>query len=245
MKKHLLLIFVLLSFGCSGSGLYKDVQGTLKASNTTLTISSSPTPTITLLGRSASEFEVEYVTTTLDSSVANFLIKEVPTKQPVIFEIKHPSFDPVISFPFDLTTTSTVTLPALAAGTTAIIIDGSATTAGINDLGAGSVDTTAGMILGQLSSVGSVDGGCSPLTSVQIKEKETGITAAVLGPFYFDSFGNVVNSGHFTDTQCSYVMANILAGNYDLEYLDASLQIISTYEVVVLPGNVTFGMDVP
>ena len=121
--KHSIVLAALTIFSCSGDGLYKDVQGIVKsATPNTFTVPSSPTPTISILGRSDNEFTVEYVDGTLDTAVANFIIRDVPQKNPIIFEIKHPTFDPLISFPYDLKTTASISLPALEAVTTENII---------------------------------------------------------------------------------------------------------------------------
>lgn len=234
------LLVLLCLAGCSNDGIYRDIQGVVKSeSPTTMTIPANPTPTITILGRGSDEFKAEYVTSSLGSPVANFIIRNVPSKQPVVFQLTSSSFDPIITFPFDLATTPIITIPALEEGTTAIIITQ------IEAISGQTVTTTAGMILGQLKSTGSAAGSCSPLHQVVIKDKETNATATVVGPYYFNSLGNVVNSGHFSDTQCNYVMANVLPGNYTLQFLDTSLIKQKEHEVVVLPGKLVFGMDVP
>ncbi len=239
MTKKISILTILLLNACS-DGLYRDVQGIVKSSTpTSLTIPASPTPTITILGRNATEFETEFIDNTLNTPVANFIIRKVPQKNPVVFEIKHPSFDPVISFPYDLSVTTSISLPALAAGTTENII------AQVETLSGQTVTPTTGIILGQLSSEGGAGGGCSPLEQVRIKDKETNTNVAVVGPYYFNSFGNVVNTSSFADTQCSYVMANVLPGAYIVEFLDQSLAKQSEREVIVLGGNVAFGLDVP
>jgi hypothetical protein len=239
MMRKIVISFILLFSACS-EDLYRDVQGVVKsATPTSLSIPASPTPTITIMGRSATEFQTEFIENTLGSPVANFIIRKVPQKNPVIFELKHPDFDPVISFPYDLKTTTSISLPALAAGTTENII------AQVETLSGQTVTPTTGIILGQLSSEGSSAGGCTPVASVAIKDKETNINVAVVGPFYFDSQGIVVNSSSFSDTQCSYVMANILPGAYILEFFDQNLNKQLEHEVIVLGGNVAFGLDVP
>jgi hypothetical protein len=238
MMKRFFILSILSLSACS-DGLYRDVQGVVKSSTpTSLTIPASPTPTITVLGRSATEFKTEFIDNTLNSPIANFIIRRVPQKNPVVFEIKHPNFDPVISFPYDLSITTSVSLPALAAGTTENII------AQVETLSGQTVTPTTGIVLGQLSSEGSSAGGCSPIDQVRLKDKETNINVAVVGPYYFNSFGNVVNTSSFADTQCSYVMANVLPGVYIIEFLDQSLAKQSEHEVVVLSGNVAFGLDV-
>jgi hypothetical protein len=241
MMKLCLPILVLVSMlACAGDNIYRDVQGSLKsATPTTLNIPASPTPTITILGRSAEEFQTEYVENTLSTPIANFIIRKVPKKNPVMFEVKHPTLDRVVSFPFDLDATGSITLPALESGTIALIRDQ------IEVLSGSTVGDTAGMILGQLSSEGSANSGCSPINSVVIKNKQTGINVAVVGPYYFNNSGNAVASSGFSDTQCSYVMGNVLPGSYLLEFLDQSLEKVNEIEVIVLEGNVSFGMDIP
>lgn len=239
MRKISLLLFLGL-IACSGSGSNKDVQGIVKSSSpTTLNIPATPTPTITVLGRNVDEFKVEFISTSLGTPVANFIIRNIPTRNPVVFELKHANFDPIISFPFDLATTQVVTLPALEAGTTANII------AQVQMVSGQTVTSSAGMILGQLNSEGAAGGGCSPITTVTIKDKQTSQPVTAVGPFYFDQTSQVVNTGSFSDTQCNYVIANILPGVYKLEFLDATLAKQKETEVVVLPGNLSFGMDVP
>jgi len=238
MKKKTLILSLLL-ISCS-DGLYRDVQGIVKSSTpNSLSIPASPTPTITILGRNAEEFQTEFVQNTLNQPVANFIIRKVPKKNPVVFELKHANFDPIISFPYDLETTTSITLPALAAGTTENIV------AQVETLSGQTITTTAGMILGQLNSEGGASGGCSPIDRVILKNKQTGTNVTVVGPYYFNSMGNVVNSNGFSDTQCTYVMANVLPGTYIIEFQDQSLAKQSEHEVVVIPGNVSFGMDVP
>lgn len=238
MKRKISILTIFLFSACSDD-IYRDVQGVVKSSTpTSLTIPASPTPTITVMGRSATEFKTEYVDTTLNTAIANFIIRKVPQKNPVVFEIKHPNFDPVISFPYDLTKTTSISLPALAAGTTENII------AQVETLSGQTITPTTGIVLGQLSSEGASGGGCSPIEQVRLKDKESNINAAVVGPYYFNSFGNVVNTSSFADTQCSYVMANVLPGVYIIEFLDQSLAKQSEHEVVVLSGNVAFGLDV-
>ena len=239
MKKILITAILGLSF-CSGDGLYRDVQGIVKSADpNSLTVPDNPTPSITIMGRNADDFNVEFIVGTLNTSVANFIIRSVPTKQPVVFKMTASSFDPIISFPFDLAKTASVTLPALPSGTTANIITQ------IEAILGQSVTSTSGMILGQLNSQGSSAGSCSPITKVQIKNKETNQAVSVAGPYYFNSSGNVVNTGQFSDTQCNYVMANVLPGSYNLQFFDNSLAQIKEIEVVVLPGSLSFGMDVP
>jgi hypothetical protein len=237
--KKLFCLFTVFGIACSGDSLYRDVQGVIKSgSPASLSIPASPTPTITILGRDADEFTVEFITNTLGTSSANFIIHDVPQKQPLIFQITHPSFDPVISFPYDLKITPAITLPALAAGTTAEILTN------VETLSGQTISSTAGMILGQLASDGSASGGCGSINSVAIKNKETNGNVSVVGPFYFNSAGDVVNTGHFSDSQCNYVMANVLPGTYILEFLDSQVAVQSRHEVIVLSGNVSFGLDV-
>lgn len=239
MKKLLLITVIGLTF-CSDNGNYKDVQGIVKSVDpTSLTVPAEPTPSITILGRNADEFNVEFITASLNTAVANFIIRGVPTKQPVVFQMTSSAFDPIISFPFDLAKTPIITLPALPSGTTANIIQQ------IEAILGQSVTATSGMILGQLNSQGSSAGSCSPITKVQIKNKQTDQVVSVAGPYYFDTNGNVINATQFSDTQCNYVMANVLPGVYRLEFFDNSLSQIKETEVVVLPGNLSFGMDVP
>lgn len=240
MKKSLPVLIAISLSACTGDGIYRDVQGSVKSTTpASFNIPGEPTPTITILGRSAEEFQTEFVSTTLNSPIANFIIRNVPKKTPVMFELKHPSFDPVISFPYDLNSTGSVTLPALEAGTVAIIVDQVETVSGAT------ISPTAAMIIGQLSSEGGSNGGCSPISSVVIKNKATGINVSVIGPYYFSSTGQVVDTQNFADTQCSYVMGNVLPGNYILEFLDDTLVKKAEVEVVALEGNVSFGMDVP
>lgn len=240
MKRKLILSILLFFLPACTDGLYRDIQGVVKSSTpTSLSIPASPTPTITILGRNADEFKTEFIQSTLNTPIANFIIRHVPQKNPIVLELKHPNFDPIISFPFDLEQTASITLPALASGTIANII------AQVETLSGQTSTPTAGMILGQLSSEGGSGGGCSPMEKVAIKDKQTNASVSVVGPFYFNSLGNVVNTNSFDDSQCSYVMINVLPGAYNLEFLDQSLAKQAEHEVVVIPGNVSFGMDVP
>lgn len=226
----------MIVFACNSGGDVKNVIGTLKSTSTSNPISSSPYPTIVIQGRSQEEFLTEFSGN--NGLVANFTIHDVPTKQPVIFQVLGTGLDPIISFPFDLNKSVVVQLPALQAGTTQAITDE------IEVILATSVTPTAGIIIGQLKSDGTSIGSCSPITSVQIKNKETGNTVTVAGPYYFNTLGHVVQATSFQDAQCNYVMANVLPGNYILDFIGGGATISST-EVVVLGGNVTFGMDVP
>lgn len=239
-KNHFAVLLALFFSSCTGDGTFRDVQGVVKsASPSTFNVPGSPVPTISILGRNSDEFLVEFTEETLNTPLANFVIRGVPKNKLITFEIQHPSFDPIISFPYDISKTSSITLPALEAGTVAQII------AQIENLSGQTVTPTAGMILGQLASEGSSGGGCSPLTSVAIRSKESGQPIAVLGPYYFSPSGNVVNTGSFNDSQCNYVMANVLPGVYILDFLDNASNKQTEYEVIALGGNVSFGVDVP
>jgi hypothetical protein len=240
MMRKVSLLSLACVFSCTGDALYRDIQGTVKSiTPTSYNIPISPTPTITILGRSADEFQTEYVQTTLGTPSANFLIRQVPQKNPVIFELKHSSMDTVVSFPYDLKAGGSITLGAIQSGTIDNIINQ------IETLSGQTIANDSAIILGQLSSEGSANSGCSSINSVAIKNRETGVNVAVVGPFYFNSNGLVVDSNNFADTQCSYVMANVLPGVYLLEFLDTSLVKLREAEVVALEGTVSFGMDVP
>ncbi|MEZ4846228.1 MAG: hypothetical protein R2877_04555 [Bdellovibrionota bacterium] len=205
MKKSLLMILIAGFLACIGDDVFRDVQGTVKSTDpTSLSIPGSPTPTITLMGRAADEFQTEFVQTTLNTPLSNFIMRKVPKKSPAIFEIKHPNFDPVISFPYDLNDTGSIVLPAVPSGTVANIVDQVETLSGTT------IGTNSGMILGQLNSEGSAGQGCSTIRSVAIKDKETGGNVSVIGPYYFNNNGQAQNTTTFQDTQCTYVMANVL-----------------------------------
>jgi hypothetical protein len=240
MMKRLILSTLLLFAACSG-GNTKDVQGTVKSADPlTFNIPSAPTPTISIMGRDETEFVVEFVETTLNGPEAQFIIRDVPQKQPLVFEIHQLQMDSIITFPIDIKTTANVTIPALPSGTVDNITEEIEALPG--GVGVGGVDTSAGVILGQIKSGG---GGCGSIQSVSIKDKQSGQPATVTGPYYFDSDGHVVNNGQMSDGQCNYVMVNVLAGVYTVEFNDAGASKIAEHEVLVLGSNVSFGMDIP
>lgn len=233
---YVFLVFFAL-MGCS-NGLFQDVQGSLKSTSpTTLVIPASPAPTITILGRTSSEFSVSFAENTLNTPLANFTISQVPNTQPILFKVTGIGLDPIVSFPYDLNIPRGIVLAALPAGTTDAIVASIETISGTD-----AVRPDDGMVVGQLSSSG---GGCVPSNSVVLKNKLDGRPVVALGPFYFDPSGNVVNSNQFSDDLCSYVIANLLPGNYVLEVLDSTIQVVDSIEVVVLSGIVTFGLDLP
>ena len=210
MKKWILLSLA-LSIGCASNDDTKDVVGILKSTSAQVPISASAPPAISVSGRNAEEFAPEYTTADLNTPLAHFIVRGVPTKQPVVFRVTGSTVDAAISFPLDVTKLSTITLPAVEPGTKQAVITQ------IQALGT-SVDQTAGMIIGQIDTTGL---NCASIKSVAIKSKDTGQGVTVGGPFYFDIHGNVTNSGTMQDSECSYVIVNVLPGNYILDFLDS------------------------
>lgn len=234
------LVFVL---ACSEGGGTQNVQGTLASTGSccsSATIPLTPTPTITVLGRSSTAFQVEFKENSQTATGVTFTLKGLPANESLIFSTFQAGFDTLISFPFTVGGNKALALGILPQGTIQTILQNAPSEVGVTN-------PSRPIIMGQIDPFGTATQTCNGIQNVQLVNKSDDLpSSSVQGPFYFNSSGTLVTGG-FSDQQCSYIFFNVLEGEYKIQFLvtNPSPNLIAEHEVLAINNQVSFGLGIP
>lgn len=211
------------------------VSGELVSVSSTTNIQGNTEPVIEIVGQAPSGFSVSFDEEGFGSRIVGFKVKGLSNGSTYVFEVAQPGLlDSVISFPYSPSGVADLRIAAVPQGTMAAVYDDAS---GFSV----AIDSSKGVVMGQLSVNGT---GCNPVTSVELKTS-AGASASAQGPYYFDSFGAMKNSGTFSDNECTYVFFNVPEGNYVIGARAGFSGVSDQADVVVLAGKVSFGIEQP
>lgn len=240
MRAYVVLVASMFLFRCGSEGGTLNWQANLQMVQPGEIISLNPLPVITVQGRNANEFELVINATSASANIP-FELRGIPRNQALTFEVSGASLETVLSFPI-VTGDDNPSLPALVGGTIGVFIDLAEDDDGINI----DVNTSLGIVAGVIAAsfsdeVVSTTGGS--VASVRMVQKNNDTEVSYQGPFYFNSTGNLVDSGGCPDAECNYIFFDVPEGLYRFQRLGASDNVISEQDVVVLASQLTFGMQ--
>lgn len=228
MRKILFLSTLSLFLSCpKDSGFPGRVISTDMGQNVVLT----QALTVSVINQGSQTFPVSFVQTQTPSTVLDFTIKNLEKGQNYVFELVQPSIlETVLSFPMDIGQKNSIDLAAVPSGTFFTLGQNAILTGKISNVISG-----RGHVMGQLSPLTQ---GCSPYTSVSIVDaSEAAVASTVL---YLDNNGAFVESG-FSDVPCTFIIYNLVPGNYTLNFAGSSTP--KKVSVFVVADQVSFGIN--
>ncbi|MCB1198708.1 MAG: hypothetical protein R3A45_13005 [Bdellovibrionota bacterium] len=240
MKKISILFIALGLAACGDEAGTVTLEGLLQAVQQGFLVPVDPAPTVAVVGRNADEFTT-IVSSTVAGDQVSFRIKNLPKAQDLVFRTSGSGLETVISFPVSTSSETVQSLPILIAGSIGAFIALAEDDAGINI----DVDTSLGIVAGVVAPTfgnGVVSTG-GPVVSVRMVQKNEDIEISYMGPYYFDSGGNLVDSGSCPDTECNYIFFDVPEGAYRFQQLGTGEQVLDEKDVVVLASQMTFGME--
>jgi hypothetical protein len=192
--------------------------------------------------QSASRFSVSFNPEA--SPPGAFSIGGLPLNDLVSLELQSTVADTTISFPILVAGGRTILLPALPAGTWAQVKAEATRVPGGVFAGGGYIDESIkGNLLGALAPAG---GGCAPAVGIDIVAKADGrsvLDGASNGPFYVNTSNQIVNTGRFSDAECSYIVFNLIPGAYRFRVLGVNPA--REAEFTAVAGKVAVGSGFP
>jgi hypothetical protein len=195
------------------------------------------TATISVVGRSASEFPVEF--NQESNPPGEFKVKNLPKGESLVFQVSANTLDSTLTFPITVSSEQVLNVLTLPSGTIQLLKTQVTQAGGV--LASYQVDNTLGIVMGVLSPTRT---GCIPMTGVDIVSQSNGnsiLTQAQNGPFYFTSTGQII-AGQFSDPECSYIIFNVPAGNYRFVTKGSG---VSQADIVIVPGGTVLGYGLP
>ncbi|MCB0271635.1 MAG: hypothetical protein KDD46_01320 [Bdellovibrionales bacterium] len=230
----------ILAASCGGGSSTVTLDGILQAVQQGINVPTDPVPTVSILGRNADEFEMAVSTATASSQV-QFTLKGVPADQDLVFRVSGSAIESVLSFPINASEDGSHRVPVLIGNSISTFIAMAENPSGINI----DVDENLGIVAGILQppfSDSVVSTGANT-DRVRMVQKNTNTEITYDGPYYFNSQGDLVDSGSCPDQECNYIFFNVPEGSFRFQKLDSGSNVLAQNDVVVLASQLTFGME--
>lgn len=196
-----------------------------------------PEATISVGGANPVDANIEFDKDAAGSSPLPFRVDGLENQEVYLFRVSHSTIDSIVSFPFMMGGPFELQLAAIPTGTVAHIGE----QAVANNL-IPSVNQTLGIVMGQLNLTG--QGGCRSIRTISLLDSSGGTTAGTSPTIYFDDAGNFRTNG-ISDNKCSYIIFNLSPGTYQAQYLSDAFSLVAQQDIVVFPGETSFGLAVP